>query len=276
MDADRAGLLRQPDHAVLDRLRRDHHQVGELVDHDQQVRQRRLAARSERTVRLGQASGAHEREPLVPALHLLDDVHEHRRGLLRARDHGRQQVGNRLVVAELDPLRVDEDHAHVVGRRPEERRGQDRVDAAGLPRPGRPCDQEVRHPREVGPDGVAGDVLSQPHGERARGRGQVAVDVAERDEARGEVRHLDSDRLLPWDRSEDADLGRGQRVGEVVLEGRDLRDLRPRRELELVAGHARAGDLAEDARFDSELRERPHEQLGGACAGVLAGRCRCR
>ena len=118
--------------------------------------------------------------------------------------------------------------------------------------------------------------LPEPDGERARGRGELAVDVAEGDEARREVRHLDSDRLLSGDRSEDADLGRGQRVGEVVLERRDLRDLRARRELELVAGHARAGDLAEDARVDPELRQRPHEQLGGAGAGVLAGRCRRR
>jgi hypothetical protein len=44
VDADRARLLRQPDDGVLHVLRRDHHQVGELVDDDEQVRQRRLAA----------------------------------------------------------------------------------------------------------------------------------------------------------------------------------------------------------------------------------------
>ena len=44
---------------VLDLLRADHHQVGELVDHDQQVRQLRLAALAERAVRLGQVAGAH-------------------------------------------------------------------------------------------------------------------------------------------------------------------------------------------------------------------------
>ena len=52
VDADRARLLREPDHAVLDRLRRDHHQVGELVDDHEQVRQRRLPAGAERPVRL--------------------------------------------------------------------------------------------------------------------------------------------------------------------------------------------------------------------------------
>ena len=55
--------------------------------------------------------------------------------------------------------------------------------------------------------------------------------------------HLDADGLLAGDRRQDADLGRRERVREVVLEPCDLRHLRARRELELVAGHARAGDL---------------------------------
>ena len=77
-----------------------------------------------------------------------------------------------------------------------------------------------------------------------------------------EVRHLDADGLLAGDRREDADLGRRERVGEVVLERGDLRDLRPGRELELVAGHARAADLADDRRVDAEVRERLDERLG--------------
>ena len=40
VDADRARLLREADDRVLDVGRRDHHQVGELVDHAEDVRQR--------------------------------------------------------------------------------------------------------------------------------------------------------------------------------------------------------------------------------------------
>ena len=168
VDPDGARLLGEPDDRVLDRLRRDHHQVGELVDHDEQVRQRVLPARPERAVRLGQVARADDREALVAALHLGDDVLQHGRGLLRARDDRRQEVRDRLVVVELDPLRVDQDHPHVVRRRAQQDRGQQRVDAARLPRAGRAGDQQVRHPREIGPDGVAGDVLAEPHRERAR------------------------------------------------------------------------------------------------------------
>jgi hypothetical protein len=54
VDADRARLLGDADDRVLDVGRRDHHQVGELVDHAQDVGQRRLAALLARAVELGQ------------------------------------------------------------------------------------------------------------------------------------------------------------------------------------------------------------------------------
>ena len=43
MDADCARLLREPDHGILDIGGRDHHQVGELVNNAEQVRQRLIA-----------------------------------------------------------------------------------------------------------------------------------------------------------------------------------------------------------------------------------------
>ena len=130
-----------------------------------------------------------------------------------------------------------------------------------LPEPVVPGDEDVRHAREVGPDRVAGDVLAEPDGERARGLRQVVEDVAERDEVRGGVRDLDADGLLAGDRREDADLRRGERVREVVLQRGDLRDLRPGRQLKLVARDARPGDLADDGRVDPEVRERRDERL---------------
>jgi hypothetical protein len=74
--------------------------------------------------------------------------------------------------------------------------------------------------------------------------------------------------LLARDRREDPDLRRRERIREVVLERRDLRDLRAGRELQLVAGDARAGDLADDVRVDAEVRERLDEQLGDARRGL--------
>ena len=82
--------------------------------------------------------------------------------------------------------------------------------------------------------------------------------------------HLHADRLLARDRRENADLGRRQRVGEIVLQRRDLGHLRAGRELELVARDAWAGDLAGDVCLDPEVPERRDECAGGLVVGVRA------
>src|SRR5262249_18283851 len=148
-------------------------------------------------------------------------------------------------------------------------------DAARLTGAGGAGDQDVRHPRQVGPDGRTGDVLAEPHRERARRLRQVVVDVAERDEVRAEVRHLDAYGLLAGNRREDPDLGRRERVAQVVLQVRDLADLRARRELQLVARHARAGDLADHGRLDAEVRQARDERVGDALV-LLAVRAGAR
>ena len=77
-----------------------------------------------------------------------------------------------------------------------------------------------------------------------------------------DVRNLDADGLLAGDRREDADVGAGERVGEVVLQLGDLAHLRSRRQAQLVAGDVRAGDGADELRLDAEVSERL-DQLGG-------------
>ena len=274
VDADRARLLREADDRVLDLGRRDHHEVGELVDHDQHVGQRRLAVAQAHAVHLGQVARLVEAHQLVALLHLAHDVLEHRGGVLHVRDDGREQVRNRLVVVELDLLRVDQDHPHLVRRRAQQDRAEHRVDAARLARAGRAGDQQVRHAREVGDHGLARDVLAEPDGQRRAGRGLVD-EVAERDEVRRAVRHLDADRLLARDRREDADLGRRERVGEVVAQRGDARDLRARGELQLVARHARARDRADQARLHAVLVERGEQRVADALdVDVLARRAR--
>ena len=66
--------------------------------------------------------------------------------------------------------------------------------------------------------------------------GRLLEDVAEVDDPAARVGDLDADRLLAGDRRQDADVGRGQRVGEVVLELGDLGDLDAR-----APGAARSG-----------------------------------
>ena len=252
---------------------RDHHQVRELVDHAQDVGQRRLVAGRAHLVEVLQRARAGERHVGVALLHLAHEVLERDRGLLGRGDHRRQQVRDRVVVRELDLLGVDEHHPHLVRRGLQQDRGQHRVDRARLAGAGRAGHQQVRHLGQVGADRAARDVLAQPHRQRRPVLRRRLEDVAEVHDPAARVRDLDADRLLARDRRQDADVGRGQRVREVVLELRDLADLDARREPQLVAGDVRAGDHPDHARLDVEVPERL-DQLRGDL--LLTGRVGAR
>ena len=145
---------------------RDHHQVRELVDHAQDVRQRRLVAAGADAVEVLQRARARQRHVRVALLHLAHEVLERDRGLLGRGDHRRQQVRDRVVVRQLDLLGVHEHHPHLVRRGLQQDRREHRVDRARLARAGRAGDQQVRHLGQVGADRAARDVLAEPDGER--------------------------------------------------------------------------------------------------------------
>ena len=230
VDADGARLLREADDRVLDVCGRDHHQVGELVDHAQDVRQRRLAPRFARLVELRQAARARQRHRAVALLHLSDKVLQRVGGHPRAGDHGGEEMGDRLVVVELDLLGVDQHEAQFVRAGAQQDAREHRVDRARLAGAGRARHKQVGHLREVGPDRLARDVLAEPHCQRRPVLRGLLVDVAEAHDLAAGVGDLDPDRLLARDRREDADVGRCQGVREVVLQLWHLRDLRPRRQ----------------------------------------------
>ena len=104
--------------------------------------------------------------------------------------------------------------------------------------------------------GVAVDPLAQPGDERRGLLGATGVDVAEADDAAARVRNLDADCLLAGNRRQDADVGGGERVGEVVGELGHLLHLGAGREAQFVARDVRAADDADDLRLDAEVPER--------------------
>ena len=193
---------------------------------------------------------------------------------------GVKQMRDRLVVVELDLLGVDQHEAHLVRARAQQHAGEHRVDRARLAGARRAGDEQVRHLREVGADRLAGDVLAEPHGQRRPVLGRLLEDVAESDDPPVQVGDLDADGLLAGDRREDADVGGGQRVGEVVLQLRHLGDLRARRQAQLVARDVRAGDGADHLRLHAEVPERLDQAARGlrlpgrVGARLLAGRAR--
>ena len=100
---------------------------------------------------------------------------------------------------------------------------------------------------------------------------RLLEDVAEVDDPPARVGDLDADRLLAGDRRQDADVGGGQRVGQVVLELGDLGHLDPGRQADLVAGDVRAGDPADHLGLDPEVAERLEQR---AARPAPARRCR--
>ena len=138
----RARELGDPHDRVFDVARRDHHQVGELVDDDKQVRVRPIdplaagrrheRAGVDRSVEVVDVPIARRREVVVAHVHLAHDPLQRLGSLLRVGDDRRDQVRNAFVAGQLDPLGVDQHEAHLVGCGTGQDRGDDRVDAGRL------------------------------------------------------------------------------------------------------------------------------------------------
>jgi hypothetical protein len=171
VDAGRARLLRQPLDQELDFLAGGHHQVGKLVHHHYDLRQRlvlqllhlvlRLAALgivagldppSERLplrlrlahlrVERGELAHADRRHHPVALLHLLDRPFERADRLGGLGHDGREQMRDVVVDAELEHLGIDHDHPALLGRQPVEQRQDHAVEAHRLAGAGGAGDQQ--------------------------------------------------------------------------------------------------------------------------------------
>ena len=275
MDPHGARFLRQADDCVLHVAGGDHHEVGQLVDHAQEVGQGLFPIGYTPAVELGKRPRlGHRHDPVAP-FHLPDEVLERVGRHARTCDYRRQKVRNGLVVIQLDLLGVDEHEPHLVGCRAQEDRTEHRVDRGRLTCPRGAGDEDVGHLRQVGINRTPADVLPEEDGQRAGICGHLPEDVAERDEVTSLVRYLYANCLLARDRSQDPDVGRGQGVSEVVLEVADLVHLHPGRQPELIAGDVRAGNCPDEGGFDSEVAEGLEQSLTGGPAGGARGALPC-
>src|SRR5581483_6291750 len=75
------------------------------------------------------------------------------------------------------------------------------------------------------------------------------------------VRNLDAHGLLSGDRRQDADVGGGEGVGEVVLELRHLPHLDSGSEAQLVSSDVRPGDAPYHLGLDPKVAERLEQGL---------------
>ena len=197
------------------------------------------------------------RQVVVARVHLLDDPFEGLGGLLGVGDDGRDEVRDALVDREFHALGVDQDHAHLLGRGTHHDRGDHGVDEGGLTGAGLAGHEHVRGLGQVGDHVAALNVLADADDERvlvaAGGRG--AQDVAEGHVFAVGVGDLDADGALAGNRREDAHVGGGHRVGDVLRQVGELVDLDARAEDDLVAGDRRAARKPGDAGVDVEVGE---------------------
>ena len=142
MDAGRARELRDAADGELHLLAHVHHEVGQLVDDDDEVGQlgpqlagRRLFAGFDRFLLRGQlglhlrvvladVASTHLREHFQAALHLGHAPRKRAGRLARLGDYGHVQVRDAVVGRELHAFRVDHDEAHL-GRRGAHEDGHD-------------------------------------------------------------------------------------------------------------------------------------------------------
>ena len=263
-------LLRDTADGVLDFLGGDHHQVSQLVDNDDDLRQHLILLGMTVLGLLGFGLfGTHEVviadqiahlmvcEQLVAAFHLTNRPVERTGGLFRIGNDRNQQVRNAVIVAQLDHLRVHHDEADFLRRGLVQQRDQHGVDAHRLTGAGGTGNQHVRHLGNVTDDRLAGDVLADGKGQAAFrvGKRRRADTLADKDGIDGFVRHLDADRDLIRN-GRDTHVCRAERQCNVVRQCGDARDFDAARDGQLKAGDRRSADNADDLCLDVERVER--------------------
>ena len=281
MDAGSTGLLRQPRNQLLDLLADDHHQVGEFVDHDDDVRQwieRRHCAfvlahgKQSRDQRIGhrlagllcvahlavettQVPDTQFLHQLVTPLHLGDAPAKRIGRLLHVGHDRRQQVRDALVDRQLEHLRIDHDQAHLLSRALVKQRQHHGVDRDRLAGTGGPRDQQVRHPREVHDDRRATDILAERECERRSELviGTRADDLAERDQFTRFVRNFQAHDRLAGYHLDDPHADRRKRAREVLGERADLAHLHAGCGLQFEAGDDGARQHGDDLDIHAEI-----------------------
>ena len=283
MDPGGAGQLGDALDGGLHVLGGGHHEVGELVNDDQEVgvgAQLSLGSRQGldlsgphclvEVVDVLEAEGG---QVVVAGVHLAHHPLQSLSRLLRGGDDRRDEVGDALVDGQLHPLGVHQHHAHLLRRGAHHDRGDHRVDEGGLTRSGLTGHQKVRGLGQVGDDVVALNVLAQPDHQRVRllARGLGAQDVAELDHLPVAVGDLDANGALSRNGGEQTDLVGGHRVGDVLLQPRDARDVDPPTPVDLVAGDLRTARVAGDRGVHVELGEDILQSLDDGVVGGGAG-----
>ena len=183
------------------------------------------------------------------------------------------QVGDPLVVVEFHPFRIDQQHPYLIWGGPHHDRGDQGVHEAGLARASSASHQQVRHLGHIRQHIAALDILAQPDGEgMAIVTGLLAAQhIAKRDHLLVPVRDFDADGGPTGNRAQDTDIGRPDRIGDVLGQPGDFLNLHTTTDLDLITGYGWPARVAGNPGIDVELAEHvlqpSHDRIGGLGAG---------
>ncbi len=157
MDADGAGHLSESRDGFFDVGGVDHHEVGQLVDDNDHVgkrlvlflvdifKERERLRFLEGLVVLVDIADAALGQEFEAALHFAGGVAKHVGSDFGIGDHGREEVRDVFVEAELEALWVDEDEFELFGSGFEEQADEERIEKDALAGAGGTGDEQVGH-----------------------------------------------------------------------------------------------------------------------------------
>ena len=265
MDARGAAHLGHAADRLFDFLGRHEHEVGQLVDDDDDLRHllKFAAGHCDVVERFEVARPCVGHQP-VTAHHLRHRPLQRAGRLLRVGHDGDEQVRNAVVNAKLHHLRVDHDELDLIRLCLVEQRDNQRIHADRLAGAGCARDEHMRQLGDVADDAAAADVLADSERNFGLALAEfVRVDHVPRQHRRHQlVRHFDADDRNFIRDGRDAHAGRAERQRNIVRQICHLGQLRPAAQLQLIPRDRRPARHIDDVRLNVEALQRIGQALG--------------
>ena len=233
----------------------NHHEVGQLVDNNDDLRQFLSILFSRCNAIIGfQITNAHIRHHLVSPQHFRHSPLKAACRLFRIGDNRNQKLRNAVVDAQLDHLGVHHDEFYFLGTGLIQKADDDGVHAHGFTGTGCTCNQQVGHLGNVAHDAIAIDAFTQSNGRFGLCIGKfIGIDyLPQGNRSNRTVGNFDADhRNLAGD-SSDTDTGSAQAQCNVIGTAGQLIQSNTLIQFYLIAGNTGTAGNIDDMRVDVE------------------------
>ena len=162
MHAGGTGHLRQPADVILDILGGGHHQVGQLIDDNDDLRHGvQLLPLGGQAVIALQVTGAGGGKQLIAVEHLPHRPAQGAGGLFGVGNNRHQQVRDAVIAAQLHHLGVDHQKLDLLRGGLIQKADDNGIDADRFAAAGSTGDKQMRHFCQIGQADAAGNILAE-------------------------------------------------------------------------------------------------------------------